>query len=307
MPLIATDYIEVYWQTGNTSVSIETLAASGNYPRTPSIIFTATQVMYTQSGYSGISGYSGYSGISGYSGAVGTSGFSGYSGSGFSGYSGSGVSGYSGFSGISGYSGSNGTNGTSGFSGYSGISGYSGATGATGTSGFSGYSGYSGSGVSGFSGYSGTASTNTTALTTTTTTSASTFYLDFAPANGGSAQTIYNNGSLTYVPSTGALSATTMSASSDERLKSNWADLDTDMIDQLAIVKHGTYDHINSTVRQVGASAQDIQKFLPEAVGVKEDGMLSLAYGNAALVACIQLAQRVINLELELKKLNGEK
>lgn len=98
-----------------------------------------------------------------------------------------------------------------------------------------------------------------------------------------------------------------MSGSSDERLKSNWSDLSHDMIDHLAKVKHGTYDHSNSTVRQVGASAQDIQKFLPEAVGVKEDGMLSLAYGNAALVACIQLAQRVINLELELKKLTGEK
>ena len=97
-----------------------------------------------------------------------------------------------------------------------------------------------------------------------------------------------------------------MSASSDERLKSNWSNLNIDMIEQLASVKHGTYDHSNSTVRQVGASAQDMQKFLPEAVDVKEDGMLSLAYGNAALVACIQLAQRLIVAEAEIKELKAK-
>ncbi len=54
--LAANDYIQVFWQTANTNVSIETLAASGNYPRTPSIIFTATQVMYTQLGPTGPTG-----------------------------------------------------------------------------------------------------------------------------------------------------------------------------------------------------------------------------------------------------------
>ena len=55
-----------------------------------------------------------------------------------------------------------------------------------------------------------------------------------------------------------------------------------------------------------GASAQDIQKFLPEAIAEKEDGMLSLAYGNAALVACIQLAQRLIVAEAEIKELKAK-
>jgi hypothetical protein len=128
-----------------------------------------------------------------------------------------------------------------------------------------------------------------------------------AAAGSNQTPTVSTTSAISFLPSTGALTAVTVGGSSDERLKSNWADLNIDMIDQLATVKHGTYDHINSTARQVGASAQDIQKFLPEAVAEKEDGMLSLAYGNAALVACIQLAQRVINLELELKKLNGEK
>ena len=89
--ITANDYVEIYWDTANASVSLETIAGNGTYPRTPSVIFTATQVMYGQSGYSGYSGISGFSGISGWSG--------------ISGYSGSGVSGYSGYSGISGYSG----------------------------------------------------------------------------------------------------------------------------------------------------------------------------------------------------------
>ena len=80
----ANDVFQLYWQTANTSVAIETLAATGSYPRTPSVILTATQVMYTQSGYSGTSGYSGFSGISGTNGASGLSGYSGYSGLGVS-------------------------------------------------------------------------------------------------------------------------------------------------------------------------------------------------------------------------------
>ena len=135
LQLSANDYIELYWDTTNASVYLETLAGTGTYPETPSVIFTATQVMYTQSGYSGVSGYSGFSG------AVGASGLSGFSGiSGYSGYSGA-----AGATGASGYSGYSGVVGASGFSGKSGYSG----------SGISGYSGYSGSGVSGFSGFSG--------------------------------------------------------------------------------------------------------------------------------------------------------
>jgi uncharacterized membrane protein YgcG len=68
--LNANDYIELYWLTSNTSVKLETLAAGSNYPRTPSIILTASQVMYGQSGYSGFSGFSGYSGA----GSTGTGG-----------------------------------------------------------------------------------------------------------------------------------------------------------------------------------------------------------------------------------------
>lgn len=65
LELAASDYIQVFWQTATTSVRLETLAASGGYPRTPSIIFTATQVMYTQLGPTGAAGATGPTGPTG--------------------------------------------------------------------------------------------------------------------------------------------------------------------------------------------------------------------------------------------------
>jgi hypothetical protein len=46
-----------------------------------------------------------------------------------------------------------------------------------------------------------------------------------------------------------------------------------------------------------------LQKLLPFSTIKGEDGKLSVAYGNAALVACIQLAQRVVALEQTVVKL----
>jgi hypothetical protein len=63
--LAASDYIQVYWQTATTSVQLETLAASGTYPRTPSIILTAAQVMYTNLGPTGSVGPTGPTGSTG--------------------------------------------------------------------------------------------------------------------------------------------------------------------------------------------------------------------------------------------------
>ncbi len=74
LELAASDYIQVFWQTATTSVKLETLAASGGYPRTPSIIFTATQVMYTQLGPTGPTGTAGITGPTGPTGNNGPTG-----------------------------------------------------------------------------------------------------------------------------------------------------------------------------------------------------------------------------------------
>jgi hypothetical protein len=74
LSLSAGDYIQVIWQTNNTNVSLETLAASGNYPQTPSVIFTATQVMYQQIGPTGATGPTGIAGPTGPTGLTGPTG-----------------------------------------------------------------------------------------------------------------------------------------------------------------------------------------------------------------------------------------
>jgi hypothetical protein len=112
--------------------------------------------------------------------------------------------------------------------------------------------------------------------------------------------------SLLTLDAAGNLTATAnVSAYSDERKKTNWRDLPPDFIQQLAKVKHGIYDRTDEEITQVGASAQSFQSVMPNAVLKDKDGFLSITYGNAALVACIQLAQKVVELEEKLAKLTG--
>jgi hypothetical protein len=94
---------------------------------------------------------------------------------------------------------------------------------------------------------------------------------------------------------------------SDMRLKKDWASLQPDFVQRLAKVKSGTYTRTDTGERQAGASAQDWQALLPEVVrvGVDEAQTLSLAYGNAALVACVELAKEVTALRAEINSLKS--
>ena len=96
-----------------------------------------------------------------------------------------------------------------------------------------------------------------------------------------------------------------VTAYSDERLKTNWRDLQPDFIEQLAKVKHGIYDRTDQEMTQVGVSAQSLQPVMPNAV-IEDDGKMSVAYGNAALVAAIKLAKRVVALEAKIAELTKE-
>jgi hypothetical protein len=168
--LNANDYLELYWSSNDTNISILSTGTQSNpdRPSVPSVILTAQQVMYTQLGATGSSGTSGLSGTSGSTGISGTSGLSGSSGTsgnnGTSGTSGlTGTNGTSGLTGTSGTSGLTGTSGTSGLTGTSGTSGTSGTRGTSGTSGLAGTSGTSGNnGTSGTSGLTGTSGTSGT-------------------------------------------------------------------------------------------------------------------------------------------------
>ena len=98
---------------------------------------------------------------------------------------------------------------------------------------------------------------------------------------------LYSNGDVT--------------ASSDESLKMNWRGFPEDFIEQLAQVQNGIYDRIDTALTQVGVGAGSLKKVMPEAVHDNENGKMSVAYGNAALAAVVELAKRVVSLEKQLR------
>jgi hypothetical protein len=97
----------------------------------------------------------------------------------------------------------------------------------------------------------------------------------------------------------------TVQANSDERLKTNWQSLGDDFIKLLATVKAGTYTRTDSGATQVGVGAQSLQRVLEQAVEADENGMLSVAYGNAALVAAVKLAEKVIHQDEKIARLEA--
>lgn len=92
---------------------------------------------------------------------------------------------------------------------------------------------------------------------------------------------------------------------SDENFKTNWTPLKPNFIDELAKVKHGVYDRTDCVLRQVGVGAQSLQTVLPEAVETGPDGKLSVAYGHAALAACVEMAAEIVKLRAEIQALKG--
>jgi hypothetical protein len=140
-------------------------------------------------------------------------------------------------------------------------------------------------------------------------------------ANGGTNLTGFTADGIIYASSTSALATSAsltyngtnfvcggnVTAFSDERVKTNWRDLQSDFVEQLAKVKHGIYDRTDQELTQVGVGAQSLQPILEYAVIKNEEGQFSVAYGNAALVACIKLAQRVVALEAKLEQLTKDK
>jgi hypothetical protein len=96
-----------------------------------------------------------------------------------------------------------------------------------------------------------------------------------------------------------------ITANSDETLKTNWRPVAEDFVEQLATIKHGIYDRLDMDATQAGVSAQAFQKLLPEVVGKDEHGKLTMTYGNAALVSAIKLAERVVEQDKRIARLEA--
>jgi len=116
-----------------------------------------------------------------------------------------------------------------------------------------------------------------------------------------------NNWLIQWDGSGNVIATANVTAYSDERVKTNWRDLQPDFIEQLAKVKHGIYDRTDQVSTQVGVGAQSLRPIMEHAIVENDEGQLSVAYGNAALVACVKLAQRVVALEAKLEQLTKDK
>lgn len=136
------------------------------------------------------------------------------------------------------------------------------------------------------------------------TSTSATYYPTFATATSGTFSTAkVSSTKLTFNPNTGTLTATVVTGSSDERLKTDWQDLAADFVDRMAQAKHGVFTRIAEGTVEAGVSAQSWQTVLPQTVVGDNDGLLSVNYGGAALVSAIQLAKRLVALEATVAKL----
>lgn len=161
---------------------------------------------------------------------------------------------------------------------------------------------------------SGNAATATTAATATNATnvaitddtaSADTHYVHIGDATTGNDGVKVSSTKLTFQPSTGNLVAGgNVTGASDERLKSDWMALSEDFVTKLAGVKCGTYTRVDTGERQIGVSAQSLQPVAPE--GVIGDDVLSVAYGNVALAAAVEISKIVVELKAEVQSLKAQ-
>ena len=93
---------------------------------------------------------------------------------------------------------------------------------------------------------------------------------------------------------------------SDARLKENIVDLPSQLANIMAL-RPVEFDYIESEGggHQIGFVAQEMQKVYPDAVGEREDGMLTISGFNkteARLIKAIQEQQAIINdLQAKLK------
>ena len=94
----------------------------------------------------------------------------------------------------------------------------------------------------------------------------------------------------------------TWSSKSDARLKNVLGDVNL-TVEQIAAMPAVRFEwkNRNDHLVHVGTLAQQVQKVLPEVVGKTDGGMLTVAYGEAAFVSVVKLAQRVLELEELIK------
>jgi len=136
------------------------------------------------------------------------------------------------------------------------------------------------------------------------TTSAVSLYPIFTTATSGSISTAnVTSTKLTFVPSTGTLSSTVVTATSDENLKNNIVTI-TNAIDTVKKLRGVEYDWRDNGHHSMGLVAQELEKVLPYLVHENEN-VKSVMYSNMIGLLIEAIKEQQIQID-ELKgKING--
>ena len=145
--------------------------------------------------------------------------------------------------------------------------------------------------------FSGSASATATTLTTTN----STFYPTFVSSNSSTTNQAHQVATaFNFNASTGTLTSTIVTASSDERLKENIRPI-TDALSTVLQLSGVLFNRIGQTDDEIGYIAQQVEKIVPQVIHTDADGMKSLAYGN--LVAL--LGEAIREQQQQIEELKG--
>jgi hypothetical protein len=112
------------------------------------------------------------------------------------------------------------------------------------------------------------------------TTTNGTRYVLFANQTTGTISTAYvSSTKLTYNPSTGTLTSTLVTSSSDENLKTNIKTID-EPIEVINSLRGVSFDRIDTDQSDFGVIAQEVEKIIPEVVHQDVDGYKSVSYNS---------------------------
>ena len=123
-------------------------------------------------------------------------------------------------------------------------------------------------------------------------------YILFANQTSGSITTAYvSSTKLTYNPSTGGLTATLFTSSSDRRLKEN-IEIISDPLVKIKQINGITFNYKDNKHQGAGVIAQDVEKVLPQLVSSDQDGFKSVLYDGliGLLIEAIKDQQKQIDI-----------